>query len=197
MATLVIHPEDDSSTSFLKQIYEDIPSRVITKNLPKNELIDAVKKANNVIILGHGDKNGLFNTYVDSNANSKYIIDTNFAKLLEHKNCLLIWCHANDFVTYNKIYFNGISTGMFVSQQNELICLDENFEFEQEIEAYQPMIDESNTAFVSILGKLLKDNRFDNLHSIYEKLKLDYKVIAQRNEIACYNHSRIFFNNPK
>jgi hypothetical protein len=117
--------------------------------------------------------------------------------LLESKNCLLIWCNADEFVKKNKMSFNGIFTGMFVSQLNELIIMDSDFEFEENILDYQPMIDESNTAFASILGKLLKENSFDNLHSIYEKLKLDYKVFALTNEVANYNHSRIYYHNPK
>ena len=187
MRTLIIHPEDDSSTSFLKLIYEEIPCRVITKNLPKIELIDAISKAGNVIMLGHGDKNGLF-------SDSKYIIDSEFGKLLEYKNCLLIWCHANDFVTNNKLNFNGVASGMFISEISELIYLDESFEFEEEIEAYQPMINFSNNAFSSILGNLLKEYSFDDLPLIYEKLKLEYEVIAKRNEVAAYNNERLFLS---
>jgi hypothetical protein len=112
MNTLIIHPED-SSTAFLKQIYKDIRcSRVITKNQPKEELIDAIIKAKNILLLGHGDKNGLFNPSEDS----KYIIDSEFGKLIESKNCLLIWCNADEFVSKNNLNFNGICTGMFISE---------------------------------------------------------------------------------
>lgn len=193
MNTLIIHPEEeDFSTSFLKQIYKDIPCcRVITKHLPKDELIDAILEAQNVLLLGHGDKNGLF-------SNSKYIIDSDLGKLLEFKNCILIFCHANDFVTNNKLNFNGVASGMFISAISELIYLDESFEFEEEIEAYQTMIDLSNNAFSFILGNLLKENSFDDLPLIYERLKHEYyEVIAKRNEVAAYNHERIIFFSAK
>ena len=190
MKTLIIHPEEeDFSTSFLNQIYKDIPCcRVITKNLPKDELIDALIKAQNILLLGHGDKNGLF-------SNSKYIIDSDLGKLLESKNCILIFCHANDFVINNKLNFNSVASGMFISEISELIYLDDSFEFEEEIEAYQPMIDESNNAFSSILGNLLKENSFDDLSLIYEKLKNEYgEDVAKRNEVAAYNYERLFLS---
>ena len=192
MNTLIIHPEEeDFSTSFLKQIYKDIPCcRVITKYLPKDELIDAILEAQNVLLLGHGDKNGLF-------SNSKYIIDSDLGKLLEYKNCLLIWCHANDFVTNNKLNFNGVASGMNISEISELIYLDESFEFVEDIEAYKPMIEESNNAFATILGNLLKDNNFDDMHLIYMNLKEDYLMIAKRNEVAAYNHQRLFYTSAK
>jgi hypothetical protein len=189
MNTLIIHPEEeDFSTSFLKQIYKDIPCcRVITKHLPKDELIDAILKAQNVLLLGHGDKNGLF-------SNSKYIIDSDLGKLLESKNCILIFCHAKDFLINNKLNINSIASQMFISEISELICLDESFEFEEEIEAYQPMIDHSNKEFSVILGNLLKENSFDDLPLIYEKLKHEYGAVGKRNEVVAYNNERLYLS---
>lgn len=193
MNTLIIHPGEDYSTAFLKQIYKDIPCCLITKNLPKDELIDAIIKAQNILFLGHGDKNGLFNPCEDS----KYIIDSEFGKLIESKNCLLIWCNADEFVSKNNLNFNGIYTGMFISEISELIFLDENFEFEEEIEAYKPMIFESNEGFAKILGRLIIENSLDNLPLIYERLKLEYKAIAKQNEVAAYNYERLFLSSDK
>ena len=81
---------------------------------------------------------------------------------------------------------------MFFSELREMIFINKELEFEQDILAYQPMIDESNNAYASIFGELLKKNSFDNLHSIYEKLKLEYVVTTKRNELATYNYERIF-----
>lgn len=194
MATLVIHPEDDPSTSFLKQIYsKNAEWKIITPNIIKSELIAEIEKAEDLVVMGHGDINGLFAT----NNSSRYIIDSSFCSLLESKNCLLIWCNADEFVKKNKMSFNGIFTGMFVSEILEMVFINEQLEFEEDIHAYQPMINESNESFALTLGNLLSENNFRDMKYIYESLKKEYGLVAKRNEVAAYNHSRIYYNNAK
>ena len=102
MATLAIHPEDPS-TCFLKPIYsKNTKWDVITGFIKKSELIAEFEKAENLIIMGHGDLKGLFGV----NYSSKYIIDSTFCNLVESKNSLLFWCNADEFVSKNKLNFN-------------------------------------------------------------------------------------------
>ena len=192
MATLVIHPEDPT-TSFLKPIYsKNTEWKVITGVITKSKLIAEIEKADSCILMGHGNFNGLFSI----NNSSKYVIDSSFCSLIESKNCLLIWCNADEFVKKNNLEFYGIFTGMIISEIGELIFLNENFEFEENILEYQPMIDESNTAFALTLGNLLRENNFRNMKCIYKSLIKEYGLVAKRNEVAAYNHSRIYFNKP-
>jgi hypothetical protein len=191
--TLVIHPED-ITTHFLKSIYsEDANINVITRDFIKSELIVEIEKADNLIFMGHGDIKGLF----EKNNSYRYIIDSSFCSLLESKNCLLIWCNADEFVKKNKLRFNGIFTGMYVSELSEMVFINEELEFEEDIHAFQPMINESNESFALTLGNLLSENNFRNMKCIYESLKKEYWLVAKRNEVAAYNHSRIYYNNPK
>ena len=193
MATLVIHPED-ITTYFLKPIYSmNTEWKVITSNIIKSEeLIAEIEKADNLILMGHGDVNGLFSI----NNSTKYIIDSSFCGYLQSRNCLLLWCNANEFVKKNNLEFNSIFTGMFISEIGELAFLNENFEFEENILDYKPMIDESNKSFATTLGDLLRENNFRDMTCIYESLQKDYGLVAKRNEVAAYNHSRIYFNKP-
>ena len=59
------------------------------------------------------------------------------------------------------------------------------------------MINESNESFTLTLGNLLRENNFRDMKYIYESLKKEYGLVAKRNEIASYNNSRIYYNNPK
>ena len=193
METLVIHP-CDLSTHFLKSVYEGNPNyEVITGDIPKLELMSNVEQSNNLLIMGHGTKDGL----LGYNFNCELIIDSSFCGLLQNKNCILLFCNADEFINNNNLIFNGIYCGNFISEAKELVSLDSRFETEDyaTIQAYQPMIDESNIGFAKILGKLLKENKFEDTSRIFENLKLEYLMIAKRNEVASYNYDRLYFNN--
>jgi hypothetical protein len=188
MATLVIHPGEDPSTFFLKPIYsKNTEWKVITSNIIKSELIAEIEKVDNLIFMGHGDVNGLF----EKKNSSRYIIGSSFCSLLESKNCLLIWCNADKFVKKNKLSFNGKFTGMFVSEILEMVFINEQLEFEEDIHAYQPMINESNESFAITLGNLLRENDFRDMKYIYESLKKEYGLVAKRNEVAIIIHGYI------
>jgi len=195
MTTLVIHPEDPT-TDFLKPIYcQNTNCEVITGGVSKIELMSNIRQSNNLIILGHGTKDGL----VGYNFNYEFMIDSSFCGLLQNKNCILLFCNADEFINNNNLIFNGIYCGNFISEAKELVSLDSHFETEDyaTIQAYQPMINESNESFAITLGNLLGENDFRDMKYIYESLKNEYGLLAKRNEIAAYNHSRIYFKNPK
>lgn len=194
MKTIIVHPNDES-TAFLKRVYKELTNcKIIAESYYfKQEIKSEIEGTNNLMIMGHGDLNGLFGI----NYSSKHMIDSSFCNLIESKNCLLIWCNADEFVSKNKLNFNGIFCGMFISQIEELIFLNPEFETEdiEILRTYQPMIDESNNAFSSILGNLLKENSFDDLPLIYEKLRLEYGAIAKKgNEVAAYNNELLYLS---
>jgi len=60
MKTLIIHPED-SSTTFLDIVYESIPNKtVITGGVSKAQVQQLIREHDRVMMMGHGSPGGLF-----------------------------------------------------------------------------------------------------------------------------------------
>ena len=173
MRTLVIHPHD-ISTHFLKPIYEDIPNKtVITGGLSIAEVENLIPMYDRIIMLGHGSPNGLFGI----NFNRTYIIGENIVYLLQNKECIFIWCHADQFVKKHNL--KGFHSGMFVSEVGEAIVY--------KLKGDRQLINESNNAFAEILGNV-SDRP---LNELYEYVKAEYSWYAETNEIAKYNNERL------
>ena len=173
MRTLLIHPHD-ISTHFLKPIYEDIPNKtVITGGLSTAEVENLIPMYDRIIMLGHGSPNGLFGI----NFNRTYIISENIVYLLQNKECIFIWCHADQFVKKHNL--KGFHSGMFVSEVGEAVVYN--------LKGDRQLINESNNAFAEILGNV-SDRPLDEL---YEYVKAEYSWYAETNEIAKYNNERL------
>ena len=150
MKTLVIHPED-SSTWFLKRVYENIEDvTVVTGNVSKNEVRSMVRDHDRIMMMGHGSPGGLFSVgNFPSVTGNGYIIDESFVELLStKKDSVYIWCNADQFV--DRFELKGFYTGMFISEVGE---------------AYycglpgtkQPEVDESNFGFVDLMGEKIDE----------------------------------------
>ena len=60
MNTLIIHPEDPS-TSFLNIVYKDIPNKtLVTGGISKQEVMELIKEHDRIMMMGHGSPVGLF-----------------------------------------------------------------------------------------------------------------------------------------
>jgi hypothetical protein len=172
--TLVIHPHDQS-THFLKPIYESIPNKtVITGGLFIDEIHDLIYSHNRIIMLGHGSPNGLFSV---GRFQYSYVIGEDQVELLQDKECIFIWCHADQFVKKHNL--KGFHSGMFVSEVGEAVVYN--------LKGDRQLINESNNAFAEILGNV-SDRPLDEL---YEYVKAEYSWYAETNEIAKYNHERL------
>ncbi len=82
MKTLVIHPQDDT-TSVLKIVYENHINdwTIITDpNISNKNLKNLIKNHDRIIIMGHGSPNGLFNPNMGG-----FLIDSSFVYLLREK----------------------------------------------------------------------------------------------------------------
>lgn len=90
MKTCVIHPKD-STTDFLSLIYEGKDWTVITEDVSRKYLERSIKDHDRIIMLGHGDKNGMF-------GHDKYIINSSASYYLKSKEIVAIWCNADEFV---------------------------------------------------------------------------------------------------
>ena len=166
-STLVIHP-DDRSTDFLKQIYEGRDWTVITERratLSKKEFLKQLDAHDRIIMMGHGYPGGLFMSY----------INPDIVHLLREKECVCIWCNADQFV--NKYGLKGFYTGMFISEVGEANWFH--------IKTDQKTIDYSNELFTQLVTENI-DN--ENIHEI---LKESY---VGEDPVICFNNDRLYYN---
>jgi len=171
--TLVIHPHDQS-THFLKPIYENIPNKtIITGGLFVDEVNKLIYNHDQIIMLGHGSPKGLFGV----NFKRSYVIDEDQVDLLQDKECIFIWCHADQFVKQHGL--KGFYSGMFISEVGEALIY--------KLKGDKKLINESNNTFAFMLGSVINQP----LPEIYKQIKKDYGWLAERNEIAKYNHERL------
>ena len=178
MKTLVIHPEDHS-TEFLTAIYTNLNNKTVIKGgVSKSELREMIEEHYRIIMLGHGSPYGLLSKGHFPDA-GLYIVDISMAPaLMKKSNCMYIWCYADQFVQRHGL--SGLCTGMFISELGEAAY----WEFEG---INQGLIDESNGRFASIVSKYINEP----IEFLYNKLLIDYEILAKINPIARFNLQRI------
>lgn len=181
MNTLIIHPEDPS-TSFLHIVYDPIPNKeVITGGYSKKEIKNLIKEYDRVMMMGHGCPTGLFSVGAFK-SNDGLIIDKSMVDVLsEKKDNVFIWCNADKFV--NEHNLKGFYCGMFISEVGEAnYCGLPGTK--------QDVVDESNYGFCEIFAK------FANKHTkvLYENVINEYGVIADKNPVALYNYNRLYMS---
>jgi hypothetical protein len=182
MKTLIIHPED-SSTSFLDIVYNPIPNKtVITGGISKDEVKELIESHDRVMMMGHGSPYGLFSIgrFASNRNNGGYVIDESMVEALNEKDhSVFIWCNADQFV--NRFKLRGFYSGMFISETGEA--------------SYcglpgtpQDMVDESNYGFCNIIAKYINEDK----NVMYENVKKEYGLIAEENAVALYNNTRLY-----
>ncbi len=181
MKTLIIHPEDDS-TSFLDIIYKPIQDKtIISGGLSKMEVMKMIESHDRVMMMGHGSPNGLFSVG-QFQTNNGYIIDSSMVPLLKEKNnSVFIWCNADKFVDFYRL--KGFYSGMFISEVGEATYCGLPG-------TPQDVVDESNYGFCEIVSKYVNEDT----KSIYENVLKEYGEIAEENPVALYNHKRLYIN---
>jgi len=177
MKTLVIHPQD-RSTDFLKPIYENISNAIILNGgASKDQVRELITQHDRIIMLGHGSPNGLFTVGKFTGTNG-YIIDSTMVDALKDKECISIWCHADQFM--NKHWLYGFYSGMFISEVSEAtVCGLPG--------TPQATVDTSNNYFAQLLGEVINDS----LSIIYNHVKVHYGYLIEENPVAAYNHRRL------
>ena len=179
MKTLIIHPQD-SSTSFLDIVYAPIENKtVITGGISKSEVIKLIIEHDRVMMMGHGSPGGLFAVGQFGNSGA-YIIDQAMVPYLINKNdSVYIWCNADKFVDMFKL--KGFYSGMFISEVGEAnYCGLPGMS--------QEVVDESNYGFVNIIAKYINQDK----ELIHESVKNEYGLIAETNPVALYNNNRLY-----
>ena len=84
MKTLVIHPED-SSTTFLEQVYSNLRDKTLIKGgITRTVLMEMICAHDRILMMGHGSPWGLLSIGRFSGA-GMYIVDYEVAHLLREK----------------------------------------------------------------------------------------------------------------
>ena len=170
MKTLIIHPKDET-TDFLKPIYEGLDVTLVSDNISKSKLKTLIREHDKIVMMGHGCDKGLLGF-------NRLVIDSNIVMFLREKECVFIWCNANEFV--NKYKLKGFHTGMIVSESIEanLYCLDYDF----------IPIEVSNTLFTNCIKESI---------SLPSKDMYNYMIksyVLPDNKIVNFNKENIFHN---
>jgi len=181
--TLVIHPAD-RSTDFLCPIYAPIKNKtVIRQSISKKLLIYHIKHHDRIIMMGHGSPHGLFSIGWDWKDYDGFIINISMVKYLKDKDCVCIWCNADQFVNYHGL--KGFYSGMFVSELSEAYYCRVPF--------ISPIIGrgyvkESNEKFSEIVSRHIRKTA----KTIYESVRQEYGLLAETNPVALYNNQRLY-----
>jgi hypothetical protein len=179
MKTLIIHP-DDRSTDFLKPIYENVTdATVVTGGISKSEVNELIEQHDRIYMMGHGSPSGLFSLAKFQTLDySGFIINNKNVELLRNKECIFIWCNADQFVTKHNL--KGLYSGMFISEVGEAhYCGLPN--------TPQSTVDVSNDSFARWMG----ENANMALNEIYHNTMDNYEVLAMDNPVADYNAQRL------
>ena len=186
MKTLIIHP-DDRSTDFLKPIYENVTdATVVTGGLTKSEVNQLIEQHDRIYMMGHGSPSGLFavgkflsnSTVYGHTYGAGFVIDHATVELLRNKECIFIWCNADQFVKKHNL--KGLYSGMFISEVGEAhYCGLPN--------TPQSIVDMSNDSFARWMG----ENANMTLTEIFHNTMDNYEVLAMDNPVADYNAQRL------
>jgi hypothetical protein len=179
MKTLIIHPED-STTTFLSQIYAQLTYKTLIRGgISKSEIPKLIESHDRVLMLGHGSPYGLLShgQFPDSGL---LIIDDSLALTLKNKrDNVYIWCHTDQFVQRHRL--TGLNSGMFISEGMEASYYNfVNMDLE--------LIDQSNDRFAWLFSKYLNEP----MEILYQKLLHDYELVARTNTIARFNLERLY-----
>ena len=176
MTTLIIHPSD-RSTTFLEDIYKHLKdATVVTKNISQHTLHELIHSHDQIVMLGHGSPYGLFNVAMIGDGG--YTIGASEVPLLKDKQCIFIWCHADQFV--RKHGLKGLSSGMFISEVGEARYCG--------VLGTQSQVDRSNEVFAQALGAAL--SKEGSYAEVLEQVTHKYKVLVPENQVAQYNLER-------
>ena len=109
MKVLVIHPKD-ITTDFLITAYNQ-DFTIVRTELSNSTLKSLIKQHDVIVMMGHGDRYGLY-------GHGRYIIDSSDVAELRNKICICVWCYAYKFV--EKYGLNSpFCTDMFISEEEE------------------------------------------------------------------------------
>ena len=139
-----------------------------------NKLKDLIKQHDRIIIMGHGSPMGLFNPSMCG-----FIINFRHVYLLkEKKECVYIWCNADQFV--KKYNLKGFYTGMIISEESEADYCNVKYN--------KGDVEDS----IILFSKSIRDNINKSSQLMCENTIKEYNT-DNNSEVLNYNRKRIYY----
>ena len=115
---LVIHA-NDPTTRVLSRLYESREDFYVRldEHSSNTTVIKAIKDADNVMMLGHGNQFGLFSIPDKKRQYRRLLVDSDHVQFLRGKSCIGIWCYANVFARQYGLH--GLFSSMIISELHE------------------------------------------------------------------------------
>lgn len=174
----VIHPQDPT-TNVLSRLYEareDVTMR-ITEKCTNSEVKDAIRSAGSIMMLGHGNKYGLFSIPDKESIYRRLIVNSDHVQFLRDKPCIGIWCYANEFAMHYRLH--GLFSGMIISELHEAV--------ENNISATKEEIDSEMELFVSRLRDCIEK------HDLKEVPQVMADSDYSKSELNVFNYSHLYY----
>ena len=116
----VIHA-NDPTTKVLSLLYEqreDVLAH-LTETSTNGAVRRALREDDTIMMLGHGNKYGLFSAPDKRGEYKRLLIDDSLVQFLRDKTCIGIWCNADQFA--KRYGLHGLFSGMIISELQEAI----------------------------------------------------------------------------
>ena len=174
----IIHA-NDPTIKVLSRLYEsreDVTMRITEKNT-NSEVKNAIRSANRILMLGHGNKYGLFSVPDKKGIYRRLIVNSAYAQFLRGKECIGIWCFANEFAMHYGLH--GLFSGMIISELHEAV--------ENNIPATKEEIDYEMEKFVTRLRDCIEKY---GLKETPDRMK---ELDDERSALTKFNYSRLYY----
>lgn len=174
----VIHT-NDPTTKVLSRLYESREDVVmhITEKSTNSEVRDAIRSAESIMMLGHGNKYGLFSVPDKKGIYRRLIVHSDYAQFLRDKECIGIWCYANEFAMHYGLH--GLFSGMIVSELHEAV--------ENNIPATKEEIDSEMEKFVIRLRDCIEKYGLKDTPARMKELDDARSLLTE------FNYSRLYY----
>ena len=175
---IIIHA-NDSTTKILSLLYEERKDCYlhIDESSTNSQVIHAVKDADSVMMLGHGNPFGLFSTPDRKGQYKRHLIGERHIDFLRGKTCIGIWCYANEFAERYRL--KGLFSGMIISEVQEAV--------DNHIETNKEEIDSEMELFTQRLKYCIE--HYDLKDVPARMLELDNR----QSKLTQFNYSHLFY----
>ena len=179
LAVMTVIHTNDPTTIVLSRLYEsreDVIMRITEKNT-NSEVKGAIRRAGRIMMLGHGNKYGLFSIPDKKGIYRRLIVNSDYAQFLRDKECIGIWCFANEFAMHYGLH--GLFSGMIISELHEAV--------ENNIPATKEEIDYEMEKFVNRLRDCIEKY---GLKDTPDRMK---ELDNTKSDLTKFNYSRLYY----
>ena len=179
LALMTVIHTNDPTTIVLSRLYESREDVIIriTEKSTNSDVKNAIRGADRIMMLGHGNKCGLFSTPDKKAVYRRLIVNSDHVQFLRNKICIGIWCYANEFALHYGLH--GLFTGMIISELHEAV--------ENNIPATKEEIDYEMEKFVTRLRYCIE--RY-GLKDTPDRMK---ELDDTKSNLTKFNYSRLYY----